>query len=658
VPFSIDNPDSTAIRSIATADGMVRDLNYKYPRGLDLRPGSKLHRKILTEVLNRARESRSYIKQREETWRALDKNLTSYVDLKKEEQRVQQDDPRKPVVIVVPLSYAVLETLLTYQVSRFVQDPMFSYIGTGPEDYLGAALLERVIELQVRRNKIALAMHTMWRDAYVYGFGVATPRWSEEYGLRSVKRDLSVWSLLGKLVNYGSERVMNREVVFEGNVVDSIDPYSYLPDVNVPISEAQKGEYVGWAVRSNYYAGLSEERDSGGEIFNTRYLKEASGQSEVMAGVRTSREFSAQQFGSATLQARTLDTIWMVVTLIPEEWELGKEEYPEKWLFAVSGDAVVRYAAPQQFEHGMYNVVVCAPDADGHSIFPTAKLEISYGLQKTVDFFMNSRMANVRKALNDMFVADPMRINIQDMLQPKPGKIIRLRKSAWGQGVEGAIKQFPVNDVTANHMNDISALADLLNRVTGATDIIQGVMRQGGERRSALEARDARAAAVSRLAKGAQIGAMQAHWDMQLMLASHTQQFMSRDLPVRATGRLAEYMAREYKVDPATVGVSVSPEDLRINYDVMPSNYGGSGEGDPSLWLQQVQFAAANPELAQTIDITRMFLHGVRLAGGPSVQDFLRNGGAVNVSVQPDQQVEAQAQRGNVVPVGEYNGAG
>jgi len=42
-------------------NSLDRDYGYEYPGGLDLKPGSELHQRLLTEIMRRANESRSVI---------------------------------------------------------------------------------------------------------------------------------------------------------------------------------------------------------------------------------------------------------------------------------------------------------------------------------------------------------------------------------------------------------------------------------------------------------------------------------------------------------------------------------------------------------------------------------------------------------------------
>ena len=155
------------------------EYDYKYPLGNALRPGTALHEKLRQEVLVRAMLSNGAMSQRHDGWRKIDETMTAYIPTTEAEQKLQSEDPNKPVSLVVPLSYAVLETLLAYVVAAFLENPVFKYEGVGPEDELGSALLERLIDQQVRRMRMGLQVHTMFRDAFCYGAGWLNPQWSQ-----------------------------------------------------------------------------------------------------------------------------------------------------------------------------------------------------------------------------------------------------------------------------------------------------------------------------------------------------------------------------------------------------------------------------------------------------------------------------------------------
>ena len=166
------------------------DYDYNYYEKLNLKPGSELHDSIVRRIMKQVKDSSSIVETRFASWRKVDHTMTTYVELDEYEKSLQQSNPRKPVTIVVPVAYATRETLLTYRVAAFLESPIFRYEGWGDEDRIGAMLLERVIELQMRRFKSALSLYTMWKDDFTYGLGVVACNWETIVG--KVKKDEEV----------------------------------------------------------------------------------------------------------------------------------------------------------------------------------------------------------------------------------------------------------------------------------------------------------------------------------------------------------------------------------------------------------------------------------------------------------------------------------
>jgi len=646
------------------------DRGYKYPAGLDLRPSSTAHQKLLSEIFQRAQESSNEMSKRYASWKKVDQTLTAYVKLDESEQTIKDKDARKPVSIVVPYSYATLETILTYFVSAFLESPIFRYEGHGPNDVIGAILLEKVIEQQTMNFKCALNLHTMFRDSLSYGLGVVTPTWDRKWGWKAVVQDAGFMSkLLDKFIKTGSRIERQETILYEGNRLKNIDPYSYLPDPNVPIHDVQQGEYVGWIEQTNYNKLLElEQNDS--TIFNVKYLKGMStaGRSQFNKSKSGSGRDSkfGQTSGTGSNTTSPIDVVWMYWSVIPKDFGLkgmsSNGEYPEKWLFGMAADKVLICAKPLGLNHDMYPVAVCAPDFDGYSSTPVSRLELMYGMQETLDWLFNSHISNVRKAINDMLIVDPSLINMADLEDPKPGKLIRMRRAAWGRGVDNAVKQLAVNDITRSHVADASYITDLMQRTSAATDSVSGVVRRGGERVTAEEIQSTRSSALSRLTKAAKIASLQAMSDISYMFASHTQQLMSKDVYVRATGDWQELLVKEYNLnpqDPKSGRIKTSIYDLIIEYDVVRKDGTIVGGEYNESWVEIFRILSAQPLLFQSFDMVRIFKHIARIMGAKDINEFVMQSGQapqVQTQVAPQEQIDRGVESGNTVPLADMMG--
>jgi len=622
---------------------------YKYPSGLNLEPKSKLHKDLVDMVMERARLSADRMTRKHSYWKELDRNLTSYVDLTAEEKDLQDTDDRKPVTIVFPYMYAILETLLGYMASAFFQEPIFQYIATNSKSQIGAILMEQVINQHCWRNKVPLALHTMFRDAFVYSFGVAAPRWRTHTGYKtSVEPVFSKFYQLFGIDKQVSERVIRKKTtLFEGNELGNIDPYKCLPDPNVPIEQAQRGEFFGWINSTNYQALLMEEKDSE-HMFNVKYLKHLTNRRTSLISDDVSdreKRYGGQLRDMNDGVTHLIDEVNMYVTLVPRDWKIGKNTYPEKWFFRVGADEVLLECRPIGVDHGMYPIAVIAPEFDGYSSTPISRLETLFGMQHVVDFLFNAHIANVRKAINDMFVVDPYLINVSDVRDPKAGKLIRMRRPAWGRGVKDAIAQLNVQDITKQNVSDIAFVVDYMNRVSAVDEAAMGAMRKSGpERLTSAEFQGTRTGAYSRLERIARIIGAQGMQDIGYMFASHTQQLLSNDTFARAVGDNAQILMDEYGVEPGGI-IPVSPRDLYIDYDVTVRDGSVPGNNYSKVWENLFKIVASDQELRQIFDITRIFKHIARNNGAKEVNSFVR------MRTAPQEQIQQQVQAGNFVPV-------
>lgn len=623
---------------------LQEDLGYDYPNELNLRPNSELHKMILQRILDRAQTSRRVMSRYKDRWRDIDDVLRVYMNPDSSDDKSKTNRKKSQgkdyADLIIPESYATMETVLTYYMASFMQDPMINYEGVSPKDVVGARLMTLLIDHQVKQAKMGLNIHTMLRDDTAYGFGVLAPTWRRYYGRRPKLRQLGMMREDGVFEITQEERTYEDNVLlYEGNEVMNINPYLYLPDVTVPIHEPQKGEYVGWVEETGLTSLLRIENDNDSMLFNVRYLTKLDNRSQfTMTQKQNTRD---EYHAESPINVKAADVIWMYIDLVPFDWELGDSEYPEKWLFAVAGDKVIISAQKVDYMHGKFPVVVSASNFDGYSATPVSKLSMVHDVQTLINFMYTSHVHNVRKALNDMFIVDPSIINYYDIINPEPGKVIRTRRAAWGnQMLDHAFKQLDVRDVTQNHTAEADHLGQIMRRISATGDNMQGSFQDRTTRVSAREAGSTIGASLSRFQKNAQIIDMQAMQPLAFMLAAHTQEFMEMETYLEVTGDWNE----KYYVDLADQDnrILVHPLDLLINYNIRPTNGKIPGSEDPQTWTQLFQIASSNPIIAQQLDWMKLFKHLGRNLGASNVDEFI-------VRVEPDEEVMQQQAMGNIV---------
>lgn len=624
--------------------------NYQYPLKTKLKPGTKKHDKLVDFLLTQIEFSAVATQSKASDWQAVQNTLTAFIPPSTVNGVV---DKIGSAPIVIPQSYASLQVLLTYQTQTLLEYPLFRYdgIGDSKEDMIGAAALTAIVQQQVQRDSMRLALHTHFRDAYSFGFGFSAAAWDSKRVKRTRTREVKK-NVFGLFEQTEEETFTEDVLLYEGHKLYNVDPYSAILDPDVAINRIQDSAFVGWYNRTTYNALLMTEQNFDGEVFfNVRYLENLSNKTSVFySGGRADRDQDQQTTAVSTTNEARTDVAFLYALIIPSDHGLSKTKTPQKWMFALAADSVIIDARPLDSDLDMYPVVVGAPDFDGYATLPTSRMEMLYGAQNFVDWLYTSHLANVRKALNDMFVVNTALIMQEDIENPKPGGFIRLRRQAIGVDPKMAVHQLNVRDVTGSHITDAANLMQVMQQTSAATETRQGNVVRSGERVSATEIAATEEAAMSRMQKDAIILGDMTMIPLGGILAEQTIQNMSEETQIKIAGDIFQKLKDRYGVETAVR--TVSSLDLDIAYDLKVSTGAAPNMADTKAWVPMFQAIAASPELSAKYDIVSLFGHVAKGNGVTSPEDFRRVVNETEVQVRPDAEVAAQVQQGNLVPQG------
>jgi hypothetical protein len=355
-----------------------------------------------------------------------------------------------------------------------------------------------------------------------------------------------------------------------------------------------------------------------------------------------------------------------IVDLIPAKVGIGESNEVERWLVTLANRSVVIRAEEYPYEHNKFYYSMLESSPDKHSLLNPGVIELMEPISQHISWLYNSHLENVRKALNDQFVVDPDRIEMDDMLNPAAGKLIRLRPNYYGTGVDGAVMQLPVVDVTKGHIDTAEVLSGLLQRLSAANDALQG--QQEDKNKTATEVNMVTNLASGRLRTLAKMISAQGLMPMARQMCANNANFLSQEQYMRLAGTLEqEYQAIGRAVEG---GVMISPDDVQGQFDF--PIFDASSPLDPvryaQAWMQISQMAMQNEAVAPYLDHMSLFKQVVHSMGITDISRFIL---PQNVQVVPDQQMEQQVQQGNLVPMpggqnqppqppmpGQMNGAG
>lgn len=665
----------TGKRAIPNQALFYKDLNYKYPDNLDLRPNpdNKLHWRIWSRVMDAADESYKYISKRFASWQRIDEIMTGYIytsDYEKNLLRRNDVDGdiaqrTKPISIILPNSFAVEDTILTYLTQTFLTNPpVFEYEGVGSEDTIGAKKLELEVQHQMQYTRGVLELLANFKSALRYGLAATSMEWVVREGLIPKIEKRPVFSPSG--LDYQTESVRTNVpgILYEGNELFNIDPYRTLPDPNVSAHKAGHGAFFGWTEITDYNKLLDQEQHDI-NTFNVRYLDRKEGYqihsfyTDNQGSTSRERFFTdlwnsdggVSETGYKThLSTNKVTVVNMYMEIIPKTMELTDSDVPEIWFFRIADGEVIIEATPLGLNHGQIPIAMNAPDYDGYIATPVSRLEVVQGLQTVSDFMINSHVANVRKAIHEMFLVDPQLVHMPDFMNPMAGLLIRLRPEMWGRGTKDALTQLRVSDVTQGHISDSLFVNQLMQRGSGAVDALQGIQRSGGERVSATESQASFSSAVSRLEKYAFVSSAMLMQTLGYLLASHTQQFMSEEVKRKILGSWPQELRAIFGNKSAT---SIAPEDLFVSYDIVPcdGSTATSASGTAETWVRLFQTIGASEILVQQFDTVRIFMHIAKILGAKNIQDFAMMSQEIGVEALPEEAIETLKRKGNVIPL-------
>lgn len=630
------NPDSREEwPALIAGDGTQRPIEL-------LRPNSEAHKVVLEYLIDRLRMSERNMTKFYARWRVSERKTQAYIDLPDYEKILKEStdagQPAKAVSITVPHTYATIMTIVTYLVHTFGgRKPIFQVGSHKKEEVHAARMMETMLQFNCDHVRLLKSMFQFFTDGELYGLGILRTQWKREIKKRSVWK-VQQQMMMGIPTGVQRTRIREDHVTFEGTEVAPVDPFMFFPDPRVPMADvAKKGEFVFWRTYEGKHELLRAEAN--GEIKWVKYA----GQMRPLHGAESdnvsNRNLISQGEsvpGMAWEGDRKLSNFYQVdqgsVVIIPRELGLGESERPEKWIFTILNRNQIVQAEPMDNDHDMHPVIVSEPYTLGYGFGNFGATDMLGPLQDIVSWFVNSHMHNVRSAMNNMFVVDPSMVEMQDLKYPGPGKIIRLKRAAYGQDVRQVLQQLAVADVTGSHIKDMELIMRIADSLSMVNDNIRGVQDFGG-RKTATEVRTAGEAAASRLAAHARLISAQSLSDLAAQMCLNYQQYLEETFYLQVVGT-------EGMSDP----VHISPEAVTGDFS-FPTHDGTLPLDRVAMldvWKEIFMAMLQDQQLRMTYNIPKVFEFIAKLGGALNVDEF---------RMMPQEQIDQQLQAGNMMPV-------
>lgn len=614
-----------------------------------LRPKSREHTFVLEKLKTLLRSSEIKMSDFHARWRVNELKMQAFIQLSDYEKMLKKlNDEGKapsPTSITVPFTFATINTIVTYLFHTFGgRRPIFA-LGTYNNQQINMVTgAELLLQYNCDHARFLKHLYQFLLDNEIYGVAIMRMLWiSKKRRVRVFETTDPLVAQLamqttGQTLPERTSRVENR-VMFEGSDVSTVDPFMFFPDPRVPMTELNKnGEFCFWRAFESLHKLKLDEAD--GSIFSVdaanKNIPEAYGSSDSYRGMRGDREgISGTGENTSLRQYYQVDqgSVWIV----PKDWGLGDSSKPELWLFTMLNKSQVVQAEPLDLFHDSLPVAVSESNSLGYAFGQLSTADYLAPMQDTMSWLVNSHIYNVRAVLNNQLVVDPSKIEMEDLKNPEPGKLIRLKNVPFGgMDIRQAVMQLPVGDVTKSHLQDFELFGKMASDLTGASDNLRGLQESGG-RKTATEVRISGEAGASRLAAKAKLISSQALIDIAEQMVCNYQQFLTKEMEFRIVG------------DGVQQSVIVTPETLSSTEFYFPVHDGTlpmDKIGMLDIWREIFQGILTEPSgrLAATYDITKIFEFVAKLGGASNIESF-------KIQVQPDPMVDQQEQAGNMVPL-------
>ena len=269
-----------------------------------------------------------------------------------------------------------------------------------------------------------------------------------------------------------------------------------------------------------------------------------------------------------------------------------------------------------------------------------------------------SHLQNQIRMLNNRMIYSTLLMEENDIENPDAGMHIRLTSTGDQLLAKGALSidqmysQMQITDVTTGMVQSVNQMMDFAMRMSGAADQMMG--RTTAEKRTLGEVQRVGQEGSARMGMLAQMMDIQGVRPLALRWASNRQQYTSEEMYVKIAGDLAKEMGADR--------MKVRPQDLYGNYDYSVK-LGGKNDNQGEVLWNAVGIIAQNPEIlgmadkdGNVLDLMEFIKEALRSGDIKDVQNYFKPMMAnpmaqQNVQVMPDEQLQQQAQAGNVIPI-------
>lgn len=415
-------------------------------------------------------------------------------------------DPTKLRNITIPVVAPSVRSAYNFFVETFLSSyPIFPVVS--PPEYSEIAMQVDAINGEAAlRFQYARHLSMMFLDGLKYNLMIAECDWVTKK-VYSIDQPKSM-KIEGDVV----------EEDFAGNVIKRINPYNYIYDPRVPITEQhEKADMQGYveimskiqlkklflelgseftmnaeAAFNSTYPGAS--RNSPSSLF---YVPDVNPR---MLDAMQSTDFNWLTWVGEDQRNRTknpsgaYEILYLYLRIIPKEFginlgkSLGVNGVPQVFKVIVVNQSTLIYCKRLSNIHDFIPIIAGQMIEDGHDLQTKSFADEAEPYQFISSGLYNAGIASQRRKVFDRIYYDPSRINKADIDKADPIARIPVKQNAFGKNLQEAVYQQPYDD------NGIPSLlmmarevADMSDVSTGRNRVQRGQFQKGNKTRAEFE---------------------------------------------------------------------------------------------------------------------------------------------------------------------------
>lgn len=449
----------------------------------DPETGMWMEDKLVQHIINRLRLSDNERRIRVMRMQDIDIQLSGMVHHDKDDRKRDRDNKRgkapAATKVNLTLAYTQLDDCVTYLMSLYAPETnIFTATSTADKQNVAEGLTKEVgnqgQKLQYFRHLAKFCL-----NAVKYNLGGMSINWEKQNGT-VFQKDPNNSAVSGAV-----KKVQG--VVWQGNVLKSLDMYNFLYDTSVhPVDLPSKGEYfaevepitpfrVQRMADQQILFGVNRfidfpaplyGSDSGTFYMAPPIVREPSAYTDKQEGGAVNWQMILTPGGPAKDSQPGIELCWYTTWLYPYKFGLSNSQNMELWRLCMANGKYIAASTKLDDSHGQLPCACGTPIEDDLRNDQRTYAEQLLPLQMFASFLLNTHVDATRKAIYGITVFDQnlfpgFDLSTEDLI----GARVPMKSSATGIDIDKAFRHYNDAPQTDQNVEMVGKIVDLMQKI-------------------------------------------------------------------------------------------------------------------------------------------------------------------------------------------------